>query len=341
MRRRGFTITEMLVVIGVITLLMGLLLGGLQRARNAGRGTKQLSDARQVFTAWTLYSGQSADECLPGYMSEDVQAAWKLRYKMNVTVTGQSNRFNAAVTQTYPWRLMPFMDYSWEAMMNYRGAGDDGNPAYAVTAEPISLPAGASLPTALQPLMTNTALLGRTVALQPGLGYNAYYLGGWWTMSSDAEPVPVPKFNLAKPTSAIASALKRDPSKTIDVVTRKVSTVRRPDQMVCFTASSVLTTQSKGYSKPDPDAAGAAWCCPPFLGATSIWKAGFAGGGSINLNVSQAVPVSRYSTEIAASFVDGTASLVNYSRLVDMRAWINLPEIPNALNDDQVHDGTP
>ena len=54
MKRRGFTVTELLVVVGVITLLMGLLLGGLLRARGAGRNTKQLSDARQLFTAWTM-----------------------------------------------------------------------------------------------------------------------------------------------------------------------------------------------------------------------------------------------------------------------------------------------
>jgi prepilin-type N-terminal cleavage/methylation domain-containing protein len=341
MKRRGFTITELLVVIGVITLLMGLLLTGLQRARSAGRNTKQLSDARQVFTAWTMYAGQSADECLPGFMSEDVQAAWKLKYKMNVTVPGQSNRFNAAVTQTYPWRLMPFLDYNWESMMNYRGASDDANPAYSVTADTISMPAGATLPTALQPLMNNTALLGRTVALQPGFGYNAYYLGGWWNMNTASEPTPEPAFNQVYPTANVAKAMGRDVSKTMDVITRKVSNVRRPEQMVAFSASSILTTQTKGYSKPDSDAAGAAWCCPTFLGTTPIWKTGFSGGGSITLTVSQAVPLSRYSNEIGTVFVDGSTSMVNYGQLADMRSWINLPELPNAQNDEAVHSGKP
>ena len=341
MKRRGFTVTELLVVVGVITLLMGLLLGGLLRARGAGRNTKQLSDARQLFTAWTMYSGQSGDACMPGYMSEDVQKAWKLKYRSNITANGQSNTLDRVVTQTYPWRLMPYLDYSWEAMMGYRPSSDDGNANYALTAEPIGMQSGTVIPTALQPLVSNASLNGRAAALQPGFGYNAYYLGGWWNMNTAAEPVPEPAFNQVYPTANVAKAMGRDVTKTMDVVTRKISTVRRPEQMVAFSASSILTTQAKGYSKPDPDAAGAAWCCPAFLGTTAIWKTGFSGGGSITLSVSQAVPLSRYSNEIGTVFVDGNTSLVNYGQLADMRSWINLPELPNAQNDEAVHSGKP
>jgi hypothetical protein len=34
-------------------------------------------------------------------------------------------------------------------------------------------------------------------------------------------------------------------------------------------------------------------------------------------------------------------SLVNYGQLADMRSWINLPELPNAQNDEAVHSGKP
>ncbi|MFM7807885.1 MAG: type II secretion system protein, partial [Planctomycetota bacterium] len=42
--RRGFTIVEMLVTIGIIALLMGLLMGGISKARGAARASREASD---------------------------------------------------------------------------------------------------------------------------------------------------------------------------------------------------------------------------------------------------------------------------------------------------------
>ena len=47
-RQTGFTIVELLVVIGVIAALLGLLMAGLQAAGKASRKTKQMSDLRQL-----------------------------------------------------------------------------------------------------------------------------------------------------------------------------------------------------------------------------------------------------------------------------------------------------
>jgi len=338
MRRRAFTITEMLVVISVITLLMGLLLGGLSRARTAGRSTKQLSDLRQIFTAWTMYAGQSADECLPGFMSEDVQKSWKLSYKMNTKVPGQSDRLNRAVTQTYPWRLMPFLNYSWDAMMGYRTTDDKGDALISLNAEPVQLPTGASLPTIVQPLYTNASLLGRTLALQPSFGYNAYYLGGWWEMSTDAEPQPEPKFKQVTLSATLAGKLNKDANKSVDVIARKVGSVRKPEQMVSFCASTVMNTQQgKGYVTSNQDADGIAWTCPPFLGTTNIWSYGVM----IDATISQAIPLPRYTNEIGTGFVDGSMASVSGEQLADMRSWINMPDVPNTEQKKYIHSGKP
>jgi prepilin-type N-terminal cleavage/methylation domain-containing protein len=54
-RRRGFTLVELLVVIGVIAILIGLLMPTLSRARESARRVACLSNARQLATAVTAY----------------------------------------------------------------------------------------------------------------------------------------------------------------------------------------------------------------------------------------------------------------------------------------------
>jgi prepilin-type N-terminal cleavage/methylation domain-containing protein len=341
MRRRGFTLTEMLVVIAVIGILMALLLGGIQRARVAGRSTQQLNDIRQMHMAWTLYAGQSNESCLPGYMSVDVQRAWKLSYKMKQTVgTAGTDKLDRQVTQTYPWRLMPFLDHSVETMFGYRAGDDDGSATFSLDVQPLALPVGATLDPALQPLMDNPALLGRTIALQPAFGYNAFYLGGWWTMGSGADPVPEVQFGRVRPMPAVASALRLATDRTIEVVTRKVGSVRRPEQMVAFVSSTFMPGAGSSFDagrKPEPTALGAAWCRAPFMGGSEIWGTGQLGGDSVWVRTTGTAPLMRYANDIASVHVDGSTMASTARQLKDMRNWVNLPELPNALADEAVH----
>ncbi|MGA1267346.1 MAG: type II secretion system protein [Phycisphaerales bacterium] len=341
MIRRGFTLTEMLVVIAVIGILMALLLGGIQRARAAGRSTQQLSNIRQVHMGWTLYAGQFGEECLPGFLSGDVQQRWRVSYKMKDRVAGvSSDRFDRTVTQTYPWRLMPYLDHSLDVMMGYRVGDDDGSATWSLEMPPAPLPGGLTLPTEVQPLLDNGSLLGRTVALQPAFGYNAFYLGGWWEMSAGANPEPTYRFRSVPPSQQVAQALGKDATRSIEVVTRKVGTVRQPERMVAF-CSSTFSPQLGGSfdaaSKPEPNAGGAAWCRPPFLGATAAWSTGQLGGDSVWVRTSGAVPLMRYGNDVATALVDGSTRAATARELTDMRAWVNLPDVPNAIAEEPLH----
>lgn len=55
LRRRGFTLVELLVVVAIVALLIGLLLPALRRARDAGRAAACLSNERQIGIAWGAY----------------------------------------------------------------------------------------------------------------------------------------------------------------------------------------------------------------------------------------------------------------------------------------------
>ena len=65
---RGFTLTELLVVVGLIAVLISLLLPALTRARAAANAASCLSNLRQMGTAWTMYCNESKGR-LPEYFS--------------------------------------------------------------------------------------------------------------------------------------------------------------------------------------------------------------------------------------------------------------------------------
>jgi hypothetical protein len=55
----GFTLTELLVVIGLVALLISLLMPALGQARAAARTTGCLSNLRQMGVAWTMYLAEN------------------------------------------------------------------------------------------------------------------------------------------------------------------------------------------------------------------------------------------------------------------------------------------
>src|SRR5438874_7628978 len=97
-RRLGFTLVELLVVIGIIAVLIAVLLPALRKARDAANRTACMSNMRQIMTGAIMYSNESK-----GYLPF---ANWRSK--------------EVPPTATYPYQ--PGWLYTWAAFAGQQQA---------------------------------------------------------------------------------------------------------------------------------------------------------------------------------------------------------------------------
>ena len=105
---RGFTIVELLVVIGIIVSLLGLVLlvGG--RVNKQAREVTERNAARQAVVAWTNYALEHNGDLLPGYRSGLEAFTPEGEPISTATIGVAGNR--------YPWRLAPYLGYNFDVL---------------------------------------------------------------------------------------------------------------------------------------------------------------------------------------------------------------------------------
>ena len=149
--RRGFTLVELLVVIGIIALLVGILLPALGRARTAAQQVSGLSDLRQMLIGYTQYSLDYNGSVLLGYTPPTVNGV-----PVQVDVPS-GHRFGMPVADRYPWRLAPYVQDMWQIIHSHTDP-----PAVPQPGDPA-------------PVAFNKAY---TLSLNPTYGINSVFVGG-------------------------------------------------------------------------------------------------------------------------------------------------------------------
>ena len=99
-RRAGFTLVELLVVIGIIAVLVALLLPALQKARRAALQVTCQSNLRSIGQAYTMYVNDNKSTMLPGEVRwpssiGTVSSRWYMQLRpyvnKNLSVDGNQN----------------------------------------------------------------------------------------------------------------------------------------------------------------------------------------------------------------------------------------------------------
>ena len=147
----GFTLVELLVVIGIIALLISILLPALGSARRSGLQTKSLNNIRQLGLGYTQYHIENRGALPFGYPPAVVNG-------VAITVglpSGTTIGFPTA--SRYPWRLVPYVSEVWQMIHSHK----DCPPV------PTSGDSAA-----------DAEMKAYTLSLTPTYGINAYYVGG-------------------------------------------------------------------------------------------------------------------------------------------------------------------
>ncbi len=325
--RAGFTIVELLVVIGVMGVLLALLSTGLSAAGRKSRQTRFLSDLKQVGLAWVSYANTYDDRCLPGMIDEATQTQWRVRYKDK-----SGNQIAQQNAVTYPWRLLPFMDYSFPLLFDYLEIDlPEWNDGVATGHQQVA-------------------------AREPAFGYNAIYLGGWWTM----QPSGVGQMRY----SSGGYLTNNNVTVRGGLTCTTVGQILHPDNMITF--SSSFAAAPGMYKEQEEHVVGAAWVVPHRVAKTLIWEASdgsafqsiqagmltpdalpsladgidhsiadttaqLLGGSSIRVGgnaaitvyEADAVPLRRISNFAQLLHADGNTDVSMLNALMDQRKWIN------------------
>lgn len=322
-RDRGFTIVELLVVIGIIAILLALLAPALGGAIRRSHKFEETNGLREVAKAWNLYANTFSGAALPGYLDPGMQGpppGWNVEYEYHTPPPGPPGTTSIVIPQDiaapWTWRLLPYLSYNHDVI---HGHLDEPNVDQSNMTEPTEV---------------------QEIAYEPGFGYNGYYVGGWWEMV-DLGGDDIPRYRFFDATADLDGDGSIDPKKEFArVVVRSISQIRRSTELVVFCSSSMV--EPGVYKKWKSDRPGSHIVIPPWLadeqqwgfptrgpggpsspGGTQTAAAGLGDMWTIEAFIQTSVPIARYTKSTAVVYADGHTANQSAGDLMDMRQWID------------------
>lgn len=289
---RGFTITELLVVVGIIALLAGIILVSFKGMFTSAQQTRSANSLRDIIRGYLTYSTDNKQRLMPGYIHPNDFQANGGPIDIDVTDFGD-NALSPEDSGSYVWRLLPYLNNDVKALtMDYSSKGFDALVAGEVD-NGIYGPG-------------SRGANGYGIGFVPSYGLNSIYLGGDSVHGPLADSAP---WNTLGNPSIAATRLSevRNAAGTIAFA---------PTYMVgqdpIFGALEVKDI-TRPNSQPPRPGFGSAELRPPYVGNIPQWtyiggdKVGNAIGGFANFG---GVPIARRDNFIVPNArLDGSTSM--------------------------------
>ena len=322
-RDHGFTIVELLVVIGIIAILLALLAPALGGAKRRSLKFQETNALREVSKAWNLYANAFSGAALPGYLEHDPSMqgpppGWNVEYEYHTPPPGITDIvIPPEIAAPWTWRLLPFLGYNHDVI---HGHLNEPNVDQSNMTEPAE---------------------AEKIAYEPGFGYNGYYVGGYWEMVNMGGD-EIPRYRFFSARADLNGDDSIGPKEFARVVVRSISQIRRSTELVVFCSSSEV--EPGVYKKWNDDQPGSHIVIPPWLADQRQWgfpegdggPGGPGRGGSTQMPAGRgdiwtikaftqtSLPVGRYTKSSAVVYADGHTANQSASDLMDMRQWIDI-----------------
>jgi len=286
LQRAGFSIIELIVVIGIIAILISVVYPALTSARARAKKTNELNLIRETGKAWIMHNGMHQDKLLAGYLGTGVQEyrelAWAFENEELVSPAPEYNPSDPNDAGPWPWRLLSYMDYDWRSLLFYDDLEWDIN---------------------YEDLIDHAS----QIATQPAFGYNGFYLGGWWEIDNHSE----------KPEVIFGDVSLTD-GQQMNAVTTIYSQIRKTNNQIVF--CSTFLAQEGIYDERQDGAVGTHFAIPSVLARVQKWES--LPSNQVLANAETFVPLGRFNGMPAICNADGSTTNVNLETLLDQSLWI-------------------
>ncbi|MFN4243186.1 MAG: prepilin-type N-terminal cleavage/methylation domain-containing protein [Tepidisphaerales bacterium] len=296
--RGGFTLVELLVVVGVAAVLLSVLLPAVARVRTSAASVATSAQLRDLTMLYVEYAHAHRGVLLPGFLPAEVGGV-----QPAVSDPASGHLFRGRTARMWPWRLM-----------EWAGASAGGGRAMWPVLRP-GLGVG-ELPQASDPPAVAESK-AYNAALYPLFGLNTVFLGGH-ARSTATSPDYFRGFRADGTPN------------TGGHVAFRLNEVRRPAEQIVFTEVAI----QRGSRVVEGDGlSGFHYVNPPRADRASgvYWT---AEGGRVRVmlpatpNRVVGVPHSRAEAavrggrgRVATAFLDGHVELLTPVELLDMRRW--------------------